>query len=354
MAAGSTSHDTFGAVSTPVAIAGALRFSGWAADPDALTSNVLVAAVVDGHRTTPWTATSVASPIIRARYHTGPTPGFVVSTAIASGPHTVCIAAHNIGYGSTTLLTCHALPLGSTLTKAQVAVHNPRGAVTGAWPHAHSLHLRGWAYDPDYVSRHGLVLLYVDNRPVATVHTAEYLEPPTGVGPNALFDISVPVSSGAHVACLWAVNAGLGSNSWLGCRAMDTRGAPGTMPVVQPSLNKQVLAEAKTHIGQPYVWGASGPNTFDCSGLVAYSYHKFGFTPPRIAAAQFAAARNIPAARAVPGDLVFYSDTQGDVYHVGIVSGPGMSVAAIDQAEGVNWQRVWGASLTYYGSFTHT
>jgi cell wall-associated NlpC family hydrolase len=56
----------------------------------------------------------------------------------------------------------------------------------------------------------------------------------------------------------------------------------------------------------------------------------------------------------VPGDLVFYHDTEGDVYHVGIYLSPGMTVAAIDTAEGVNYQKIWDPSSATYGSFTHT
>ena len=88
---------------------------------------------------------------------------------------------------------------------------------------------------------------------------------------------------------------------------------------------------AKNHIGKPYVWAAAGPNTFDCSGLVVFSYAKAGITglttSPQV---QFNAARLIPASRAVPGDLVFYHDSDGSVYHVGIYLAPGDTVAAID------------------------
>ena len=77
-------------------------------------------------------------------------------------------------------------------------------------------------------------------------------------------------------------------------------------------------------------------------------------TPPRVSEDQFAAARLIPASRAVPGDLVFTHDTEGDVYHVGIYTGPGMSVAAIDDAQGVDYQPIWDPANATYGSFTHT
>jgi cell wall-associated NlpC family hydrolase len=146
---------------------------------------------------------------------------------------------------------------------------------------------------------------------------------------------------------------GFGANSFLGCRTADTRGPGGTGPVTTPALNQKVVTEAKRHIGQPYVWGATGPNSFDCSGLVMYAYGKFGRTTPRISEDQFTAARSIPASRAVPGDLVFYFDSTGDVYHAGIYLSPGKTVAAIDEQEGVNYQNIWDPSSTAYGSFTH-
>lgn len=347
-------HDSIGGVSAVTAIPSGLRFTGWAADPDSLASNVSVAAILDGRRIGVWTPTSLANPAVRAKYHTGATPGFALNAAVPSGSHTVCIAAGDLGPGSTTLIRCVATPLGTALSPTQLAARSPRGAFTGAWAHPASLHLHGWVDDPDYLWRHTVVVLYVDNRSVATVLTTTNPAPAAGAGANSLFDIWAPVASGSHVACLWAVNTGFGSNTYLGCRALDTRGPAGTAPVAQPALNKAVIAEAKRHIGQPYVWGAAGPSAFDCSGLVYYSYRKYGHTLPRISEDQFRAARLIPASRAVAGDLVFYSDTEGDVHHVGIVSSPGMSVAAIDEAEGVDWQRIWPNATTYYGSFTHT
>ena len=84
-----------------------------------------------------------------------------------------------------------------------------------------------------------------------------------------------------------------------------------------------------------------------------YSYRTAAaLTTPRIAQDQFRAARMIPAVRAVPGDLVFYHDNTGYVYHVGIYTGPGMTVAAVDPAHGVRAQPIWDSTATF-GSFTH-
>jgi cell wall-associated NlpC family hydrolase len=350
-------HDPFGSVSSVQAVTGGLLFKGWAADPDALTSNVDLVATVDGRGIGFEAPTSLANATVRTKYHTGPTPGFAATVPVdPTQTHTVCLAVRNVLAGYHTVLKCVVTPLTTTLTAAQKAAHNPKGTISGFSVNSSTMHVRGWATDPDWITHKLVVVLYVNGTSTRTVMSHTYPAPrPTGAGGLSLFDISVPVSSGAHLGCIWVVNVGLGSgNTFLGCKSGDTRGAAGSGAVTVPALNTQVVAEAKKHIGQPYVWGAEGPKAFDCSGLVQYSYGKFGYVTPRVSEDQFLRARLIPASRAVPGDLVFYHDTEGDVYHVGIYLSPGRTVAAIDESSGVNYQTIWDAGSATYGSFTHT
>jgi cell wall-associated NlpC family hydrolase len=348
-------HDPFGNVAPPTVVTGGLHFTGWAIDPDARTSNVKITAVLDGRTYVASVMTSVASATLTSRYNAGPTPGFSITAPVGTGAHTVCIVASTIGAGLSTVLTCATTPLGVALTSSQVAAHNPHGAILTSSAGSASLRLTGWASDPDWISRHSTVVLYVDGVSTATVVTSPYPAPrPSDAGYASAFDITVPVARGTHIGCIWAVNVGLGSNKFLGCRARDTRGAAGTGTITVPTLNTQALTEAKKHIGQQYVWGAAGPTTFDCSGLVKYSYGKFGYTTPRVSEAQAVSARLIPASRAVPGDLVFTHDTEGDVYHVGLYVSPGKAFAAIDEVSDVNYQTIWDPANTTYGSFTHT
>jgi cell wall-associated NlpC family hydrolase len=72
--------------------------------------------------------------------------------------------------------------------------------------------------------------------------------------------------------------------------------------------------------GDPYVWGATGPDAFDCSGLTSYAYDRAGLSLPRTSAAQSGAVRRIPRSQMRRGDLVFFSDG-GHVYHVGLYAG---------------------------------
>jgi hypothetical protein len=346
-------HDARGGVLSVTSTSSGLAVSGWAADPDS-TGNVTVRAILDGRKTLAQAATSLARPRIQEKYNTGPTPGFQLAVPLPAGQHTVCIVAFSIGTGVSGVLRCVSVPLGTTLSSGQQAAHSPVGGIGSLTAAPGSLSVSGWADDPDFVARRSTVVLYVDNRSAATVTSHGWRTArPSGAGMNSAYQITVPVSTGTHVGCLWVVNVGFGSNSFLGCRTADTRGPGGTGPVTTPALNQKVVTEAKRHIGQPYVWGATGPNSFDCSGLVMYAYGKFGRTTPRISEDQFTAARSIPASRAVPGDLVFYFDSTGDVYHVGIYLSPGKTVAAIDEQEGVNYQNIWDPSSTAYGSFTH-
>jgi cell wall-associated NlpC family hydrolase len=252
------------------------------------------------------------------------------------------------------VLKCLATPLGRKLTSSEVAAHSPVGALTHARASARQVHVKGWTTDPDYVSRRTTTVVYIDSSPAVTVSTTTNPAPrPDGAGATSAFDIAAPVSPGSHMVCVWAVNVGFGANTFLGCDAVDTRGAPGTDPVHSTAATKKIVKVAKNHIGDKYVWGATGPNKFDCSGLVVFSYGKAGMTPPRVSEDQFGAARVIPASRAVAGDLVFWHDSEGDVYHVGIYLAPGKTVAAIDPAEGVDYQQLWNPSIVSYGSFTH-
>jgi len=82
-----------------------------------------------------------------------------------------------------------------------------------------------------------------------------------------------------------------------------------------------IVAEAQRHIGKPYVWGAKGPDTFDCSGLTRYVYLQVtgrdigGYTVP-----QESSGVRVPLSQAQPGDLLFWGSA-GGTHHVAISTG---------------------------------
>jgi hypothetical protein len=84
------------------------------------------------------------------------------------------------------------------------------------------------------------------------------------------------------------------------------------------------VAEARKYMGTPYKWGGSTPQTgFDCSGLVQWAYAKAGIRIPRTTYEQIDAPNGKPVERGdlLPGDLVFFKDSGGDVHHVGMSLG---------------------------------
>lgn len=83
------------------------------------------------------------------------------------------------------------------------------------------------------------------------------------------------------------------------------------------------ITYATSEIGHDYVFGAEGPNDFDCSGLVQFSLGRVGITAPRTAALQQGWAKSV--SKPLPGDLVFYGTP---AHHVGIYLGGGKMVDA--------------------------
>lgn len=93
------------------------------------------------------------------------------------------------------------------------------------------------------------------------------------------------------------------------------------------------LASARAQLGKPYVWGAAGPSSFDCSGLVTYALRQAGSTTGRLNAAGFsqnsAWQKITNMDNMEPGDLIFYYNSgRSRVGHVGIYVGNGMMVDA--------------------------
>ncbi|OKI27557.1 hypothetical protein A6A28_15235 [Streptomyces sp. CB03578] len=99
------------------------------------------------------------------------------------------------------------------------------------------------------------------------------------------------------------------------------------LPSFGPSSGRAAAAvmAARSAVGRPYVWGATGPSGFDCSGLMVWSYRHAGVALPRTSQAQRHAGRRVPLSQARPGDLVTY---RSDASHVAMYVGNGQVVHA--------------------------
>jgi cell wall-associated NlpC family hydrolase len=99
-----------------------------------------------------------------------------------------------------------------------------------------------------------------------------------------------------------------------------------------PTINGVVSSAAQTairvacqQVGDPYVWGATGPNSFDCSGLTQYAYKAAGIYLTHFTGAQWNEGRAVSRDDARPGDLVFFFS---DLHHVGLYLGDGLMIHA--------------------------
>jgi cell wall-associated NlpC family hydrolase len=87
------------------------------------------------------------------------------------------------------------------------------------------------------------------------------------------------------------------------------------------ALGDRAAALAQDQLGKQYQWGASGPDKFDCSGLVMYVYNELGVPLPRVSRQQASAGYHVDRKDLKPGDLVFFHLNGSRIDHVGIYVG---------------------------------
>jgi peptidoglycan DL-endopeptidase CwlO len=118
----------------------------------------------------------------------------------------------------------------------------------------------------------------------------------------------------------------------------------GSVPVVDPGGpgHPDVVAIAQRYLGVPYVYGAAGPNAFDCSGLTMYCYAQIGIGLAHGATAQQQASTPVPLNALLPGDLVFFGGASYS-YHVGIYVGGGSMIHAPHTGTVVQYGSIAGA-----------
>ncbi len=101
------------------------------------------------------------------------------------------------------------------------------------------------------------------------------------------------------------------------------------LPTNTTAVQRTIVEEAFKHIGAPYVWGARGPSSFDCSGLTQFVYLKAtGHNIGAWTGEQQYAGTQIPVSQAQPGDLLFWGPSTGVTHHVAIYIGGGRFIHA--------------------------
>jgi cell wall-associated NlpC family hydrolase len=122
-----------------------------------------------------------------------------------------------------------------------------------------------------------------------------------------------------------------------------TATAPGAPVPASSSAARVAVRAALAQVGKPYVWGASGPSAFDCSGLMMYAYAAAGVALPHSSGVQSTMGTPVSRGQLRPGDLVFF---YSPVSHVGMYIGNGQMVHA--STEGVPVQVVDLGSMPGY------
>ncbi|MDF3301075.1 C40 family peptidase [Streptomyces tropicalis] len=119
-------------------------------------------------------------------------------------------------------------------------------------------------------------------------------------------------------------DGGTGRASRLAGDVRDALGAAGSA-AAPTSRAAAAITYAQRKLGSPYVWGATGPDAFDCSGLIQAAYRSAGVSLPRTTYAQINAGRRVSRSELLPGDLVFF---YSGISHVGLYIGNGMMIHA--------------------------
>ena len=122
--------------------------------------------------------------------------------------------------------------------------------------------------------------------------------------------------------------------------ASRARAASSARVVAGGGWRSAAVRVAMAQVGKPYRWGATGPSSFDCSGLVNYAFRSVGRSVPRTSSQLRAWTVPVSRSAAVPGDLVFSPG------HVGIYVSPGVMVDAPNSGGRVSVRRIYARNYT--------
>lgn len=134
-----------------------------------------------------------------------------------------------------------------------------------------------------------------------------------------------------------------GTSLW-GGEATTVRSRAARMMPVMPG---RVVGVAAAQAGDPYVYGAAGPNAFDCSGLTSFVYRVAARRYlPHSSSAQYGATQRVSRAAARPGDLVFFHSSSG-IYHVAIFAGGNSIIHASKPGVPVTRAQIWTRAVSF-------
>jgi cell wall-associated NlpC family hydrolase len=130
--------------------------------------------------------------------------------------------------------------------------------------------------------------------------------------------------------------------------ALNPMSAPRSDAAVSLGTSLAALRVARAQIGIPYHYGGMSRATgFDCSGLAKYSYARVGRWIPRTAQQQYNATIRLRWNQRRMGDLVFFYNSRGAIYHVGVYAGNWYMVVARHTGTRIQVQRIYGTNVRF-------
>lgn len=146
--------------------------------------------------------------------------------------------------------------------------------------------------------------------------------------------IAAARESQAQAAVTAATPPSTGSSSGSGSSTGGSPGGSGSSggsSSGSATAGETAVAWARTQIGKPYLWGGSGPDAYDCSGLTQQSWRQAGVSLAHSSRTQYTQVKKVPISDLRVGDLVFWASNTSDpstIYHVALWAGPGTIVEA--------------------------
>ena len=134
-----------------------------------------------------------------------------------------------------------------------------------------------------------------------------------------------------------SVSSGSGSSSSDSSSDSSSSDSSSSSSSLSSSERSEIVSLAKSKLGCSYVYGAEGPNSFDCSGFTQWLYKQFGISIPRSSSSQWSGCNKINKSSLKPGDLVFFSNSSsgGSVGHVAMYIGNDTIIHAANSDSGV-------------------
>ncbi|OIQ74589.1 putative endopeptidase p60 precursor [mine drainage metagenome] len=163
-------------------------------------------------------------------------------------------------------------------------------------------------------------------------------------------NVTVTLEQQRQLAILEEQRANTASHTRGQAKIWPNRGFTGRQTLRTTPEQRQValdFAKQEVLAGKPYVWGAQGPRSYDCSGLVYAAFHAAGLRAPEWsrlnAALYFVATQRVPLSQLQPGDLVFwsYNGTVGSIHHIAIYAGNDMVWEARGTKAGLKFSNMY-------------